>query len=654
MAIDYTPSDTTAELQQLDDLRQSIKVATLTHLRESLSETLPFSQAVRIVGHKNVELELNRLIQRVSLEPHSNIDSLSFKIAQGLTQVAEPHVRMAINLATAGENQPKPEDILQDVIKQNANVQSAYNPLSDSLRPADPNSQTSKLYEKLKAPLVNGPNGIPTLKPEIDKVVALGLKEADAAQQQKVAESLNQDLLGELLTHQATTPTNTGDVVKNFLKSHGLDTNSIDSQSFSHFVDYVNKYHQIISTDDQIALAQIIAESKNLSSEGLQSILSQAGLTPEDIITDIQTTPTPTSPESAGSPVSPTPLSTPSESKQIEATIRQADQYDYSQDSTIAPPTSSLRQAISLIRRFFKQTDNQSFSDFLHDFVNIFRRGSPNLSQPLSSLGNAFKNGASQVGRSVGNAAKEGARAAAKAALNALKAGLRAFGKLGLQLGKSLLFNPYFWLAVVVIIILAAILYYAGGASPPKVSLMQTSSISGRGGGSGGLAFICKPDDPGCPKSLCSDCQSPVTCGIVTQCPGGNYSHSSTNAIDFGVGGCSAANLGVYSQFEGTVVVVVMDYLDGSGYEGSSEGYANHVDIQFTDPDTGRSFILRYAHLSQQSIVAVGDSVSPGQLIGYADHTGNSSGPHLHYELLATDGGAVPSITTIVPNSGCE
>jgi murein DD-endopeptidase MepM/ murein hydrolase activator NlpD len=48
--------------------------------------------------------------------------------------------------------------------------------------------------------------------------------------------------------------------------------------------------------------------------------------------------------------------------------------------------------------------------------------------------------------------------------------------------------------------------------------------------------------------------------------------------------------------------------------------------------DHGKGMQTRYAHLSQIA-VAYGQQVSSGQVLGYVGSTGNSTGPHLHYEM---------------------
>lgn len=56
-------------------------------------------------------------------------------------------------------------------------------------------------------------------------------------------------------------------------------------------------------------------------------------------------------------------------------------------------------------------------------------------------------------------------------------------------------------------------------------------------------------------------------------------------------------------------------------------GYGTHVRIEHAN-----NYTTIYAHM-QKFDVKVGDKVKAGQAIGKSDNTGNSTGPHLHFEL---------------------
>ncbi len=57
-------------------------------------------------------------------------------------------------------------------------------------------------------------------------------------------------------------------------------------------------------------------------------------------------------------------------------------------------------------------------------------------------------------------------------------------------------------------------------------------------------------------------------------------------------------------------------------------GYGNQVVVYHND-----TYSTRYAHMSSYAVVS-GEYVSKGQVIGYIGSTGNSTGNHLHYEVL--------------------
>ncbi|MFD9905160.1 M23 family metallopeptidase [Streptomyces sp. NPDC059063] len=92
---------------------------------------------------------------------------------------------------------------------------------------------------------------------------------------------------------------------------------------------------------------------------------------------------------------------------------------------------------------------------------------------------------------------------------------------------------------------------------------------------------------------------------------GGMWSSGSHTGIDFH----AASGTSVHAVGAGTVVE--------AGWGGA---YGNNVVIKMND-----GTYTQYGHMSSLS-VTVGQTVTPGQQIGLSGSTGNSSGPHLHFE----------------------
>ena len=74
-------------------------------------------------------------------------------------------------------------------------------------------------------------------------------------------------------------------------------------------------------------------------------------------------------------------------------------------------------------------------------------------------------------------------------------------------------------------------------------------------------------------------------------------------------------------------------YAGGNGvveYVGNNGGYGKYIRIKHNN-----DYKTAYAHLSKyQKGISKGVRVNQGEVIGYVGNTGNSTGPHLHYEII--------------------
>ncbi|MCL5038102.1 MAG: M23 family metallopeptidase [Chloroflexi bacterium] len=92
--------------------------------------------------------------------------------------------------------------------------------------------------------------------------------------------------------------------------------------------------------------------------------------------------------------------------------------------------------------------------------------------------------------------------------------------------------------------------------------------------------------------------------------------------IDLG----AATGTAVRSVADGTVTRVAND----------PNGYGNWVEVKHSDGS-----VSRYAHMSSFSDIKVGQQIGAGTVVGAVGSTGNSTGPHLHFEWRNANGNPI-------------
>lgn len=156
------------------------------------------------------------------------------------------------------------------------------------------------------------------------------------------------------------------------------------------------------------------------------------------------------------------------------------------------------------------------------------------------------------------------------------------------------------------------------GSNPNLIKPGQVLTIPG---GTSSAPSTPKPSTP----------TPPASTGYVAPLAAGSYVKGDNLIV--GGGGSMSRSAGGHSGLDLTapqgtpVKSVAAGTVIHAGYGYAGAAYGNHVVIKHAD---GKYTL--YAHLSA-STVSTGAAVSAGQMIGNVGSTGNSSGPHLHFEV---------------------
>lgn len=150
---------------------------------------------------------------------------------------------------------------------------------------------------------------------------------------------------------------------------------------------------------------------------------------------------------------------------------------------------------------------------------------------------------------------------------------------------------------------------------------------SGGGGAAGGQAAQTFCNNAIFPDPATSLYVLPYPVGTTYRMFQGNCStrggHRDTFAYDFS----HAMGDPVTVSRPGTVIIVNDNFSD----DDHVEGHENNVFVQHVD-----GTVIRYTHLMQGSaMVTVGQQLVEGDIVGLAGNSGNSAGPHLHFQAFA-------------------
>ena len=125
---------------------------------------------------------------------------------------------------------------------------------------------------------------------------------------------------------------------------------------------------------------------------------------------------------------------------------------------------------------------------------------------------------------------------------------------------------------------------------------------------------------------------------LVAQGYWGNFSHQTTYALDFKM----RRGQPVHAAREGIVLATASHFVEKKGKKKTLIEEANFIDVLHND-----GTVASYWHLNTGGVlVKPGDTIYPGQLIGFSGNTGFSTMPHLHFEVYKRDANGYHTIPT--------
>lgn len=304
------------------------------------------------------------------------------------------------------------------------------------------------------------------------------------------------------------------------------------------------------------------------------------------------------------------------------------------------PQPGKLKQQVEMIRMFNQARTGQMPGGFLNQIRDIttstqelisgFSGGS--IGPGAVIPGGALEVGATSAGGIPAGAVSAGGMSPGAAAQGArglisqlpkLASALKAGGSLA-----AILSNPITLTVIAIVLILIILVVVVGGGGGNVANLVPTNEFLPLGTGSGeadpnvlyGDAIPIDVENPCWPVG-----------GEITQLPNLNHGTRCGNkgvgvayhqAIDI----ATSTGTRVYAPYAGDVCVKTQTAM---GSDGKLEGYGVYLVIC-----TDLGFDMVFAHLADYaSGIKQGDQVTKGQLIAFSGDTGNSTGPHLHFEI---------------------